>query len=112
MELVQLWSFFFLAVVGIATAASLYLSIRLLYKLFLEADQEEESISLVAAARRSACLTKTPLLGEATWYVMMGAVIVTLIFRAGRHNSIKLAMQLEWKYEGSDEESNAQLCFL
>jgi hypothetical protein len=106
MDLLQLWSFIFLAVVGIVTAASLYYSIRLIYKLFLGPDEGEESISLVAAARRSACLTKTPILGEPAWFIMIGAVIVALIFRAGRHNSIKIAMQLQWKYEDSDEESN------
>ncbi len=105
MELIQLWSFSFLAILGIATAASLYYSIRFLCKLFFEPDgNEEESISLVAAARRSACLTKTPIFGEPAWMIMIGAVIILLIFRAGRHNSIKLAMQLEWKYDGSDEE--------
>jgi hypothetical protein len=99
----------FLAVCFVSAVISIGYTIVILYRLiFYLRDKEhaDENITLLQAARCAAQHVLTPVFGEAEWFVMIGCLILGLICRAGWHNSLKLVTQLEWRQEGSSEESH------
>ncbi len=77
----------------------------LLHKLAFDTN-EEESISLTAAAKISASKAITPVFGEAAWCAMIGVMIFALTCRAGWQNLSKVAMQFQWQEDEDGEVVN------
>ncbi len=94
-------SVLFLAIFLIGFLISTIYTILLLYKL-LFGSTEEESISLIDAAKKSASHILTPVFGEYEWFVLAGSTIFLLICRAGWQNSSKVALQMSWEHESQE----------
>jgi hypothetical protein len=94
-------SVLFLAIVIIGFLISITYTTLLLYKV-LFGSTEEESISLLDAAKKSASHILTPVFGEYGWFVLAGSTIFLLVCRAGWQNSSKAALQMSWEHESQE----------
>jgi hypothetical protein len=99
----------FFAMIAFGVLVSLSYSIRIFYKLCCVDEEKEQPVSLLEAAKLSAITAKTPLFGEQAWFILVGLVCLTLTFKAGWINAMKLVLQLEWQYEGSEKVTEAQI---
>jgi hypothetical protein len=92
-----------LAVTSFGVLSSFFYSLRIIYKLSFQQEENGQSVSLLKAAKLSATMTKTPIFPEPAWLILVGLVCLTLTFRAGWINSMKMVLQIEWQYDGSDQ---------
>jgi hypothetical protein len=98
-----------LTVIAFGVLSSLYNSLRVFYKLLFHQEEIEQSVSLLKAAKISATMTKTPIFSEPAWFILVGLACLLLTFRSGWVNSMKMVLQLEWQYDGS-EQVNREYC--
>jgi hypothetical protein len=91
----------FLALLVAGLIVSIGYSVLLVYKLCLKRS-DEESISLLDAAKISANKISTPVFGEFEWFVLAGSAIFLLFCRAGWQNFSKAVLQMHWA-DGADQ---------
>jgi hypothetical protein len=104
MEFMDMLALVFLIACFVGAVISIGYTIRILHSYVFDFRAKEENVSLLQAARSAATHLQTPIFGEAAWFAMIGWLILALLYRAGWHNLVKLAMQLEWRQEDSDQE--------
>ena len=93
-----------LAIIAAGMLVSVYYTVLILFHWSYDCENEEH-VSLVTAARQSDLQNRTPIFGETAWFIMTVSAFWALTCKAACQNSTKLVLQLQWKYDGSDEES-------
>ncbi len=88
----------FLSVILVGFFIAIIYSIMLFYKLWT-GPSEEESISLLDAAKLSARNIITPIFGEYDWFLMAGSALFLLTCRAGWQNFSKDVLQMHWQLD-------------
>jgi hypothetical protein len=88
-------SLFFLALIVAGLVVSIAYSALLVYKVFSKSS-EEESMSLLDAAKISATKISTPVFGEYEWFALAGSAVFLLFCRAGWQNFSKAVLQMHW----------------
>jgi hypothetical protein len=96
-------SLLFLALLVAGLIVSIAYSALLVHKLCIKRS-EEESISLLDAAKISANKISAPVFGEFEWFALAGSAIFLLFCRAGWQNFSKAVLQMHWvEGEGDDQ---------
>jgi hypothetical protein len=88
----------FLSVILVGFFIAITYSIMLVYK-FWSGPSEEESISLLDAAKLSARSIITPIFGEYDWFLMAASALFLLTCRAGWQNFSKDVLQMHWQLD-------------
>jgi hypothetical protein len=98
MALAVLISLTFLTVIMVGFFVAIIYSAMLFYK-FWTGPSEEESISLLDAAKLSARNILTPVFGEYDWFLMASSALFLLTCRAGWQNFSKAVLQMHWELD-------------
>jgi hypothetical protein len=96
MNITNIFSLAFLAILIAGIAISISVVCFVVFKIFFGAD-EEVLIPILKDSKQNAELTQTPVFGEIEWVIMVGTALVMLTVRGLGHNASKVAMQLKWK---------------
>ena len=101
-----LLSLAFLSVILVGFFIAIFYTAMLVYK-FCSGPSEEESISLLDAAKLSARNIITPVFGEYDWFLMAASALFLLTCRAGWQNFSKDVLQMHWQL---DDQVFSPLC--